>query len=201
MLIERVPVRALEEQRPDQLAEPIAGSARPPPNASGRPKAGAPVQLYRARPVIRRRLTRTPLCPWLARRSEPAVTGEPAGTALLRACYPAVRGSVPRVRQELAHIAASVGASETETDSVRVAVSEAATNVVMHAYDGTGPGEIHVTAAFHDRTLTLVMADGGAKLVTRRQLHLARRGQLGDQRVEPCPKQVCISVPGLPTLW
>jgi len=92
------------------------------------------------------------------------MTGELDGTMLLRASYPAVRGSVSRIRHELARSATSVGASERETDSVRLAVSEAATNVVMHAYDGTGPGEIHVTAAVHDRTLSVLIADDGLGL-------------------------------------
>src|SRR5262245_25457669 len=92
------------------------------------------------------------------------MTTEPDGTVLLRASYPAVRGSVRSIRQELARSAASVGASERETDSVCTAASEAATNVVMHAYDGTGPGEIHVTAAVHDRTLSVLIADDGLGL-------------------------------------
>lgn len=74
--------------------------------------------------------------------------------------YPSVAGSVPVARTALAAFAAAAGASREQVESVRWAVSEALTNVVMHAYPG-GSGEIHVTAAVTAGELWVLIADDG----------------------------------------
>lgn len=45
-------------------------------------------------------------------------------------------------------------------DSVRLAVSEAVTNAVLHAY-GEAPGEVHVTLAIADEEFWILVADDG----------------------------------------
>lgn len=55
--------------------------------------------------------------------------------------------SVRVVRSAIAELAAAAGASERTVASVRLAVSEAVTNAVRHAYDeGRTPGEIRASA-------------------------------------------------------
>ena len=54
--------------------------------------------------------------------------------------------AVGELRRELANYATSVGASELARDAIAVAVSEAVTNIVVHAYPGRDPGPIMVEA-------------------------------------------------------
>src|SRR5947209_9241595 len=60
--------------------------------------------------------------------------------------YPAVPESVPVIRRGLVAFAREAAVDEEQIDALRLAISEAATNVVRHAYDG-GEGLIHVSAA------------------------------------------------------
>ena len=87
----------------------------------------------------------------------------------LKECYPAVPSSVPAAREAIVEFAASLGASEQQLDAVRLAASEALTNVVQHAYR-TRLGPIHVTAKFAGGELWLLIADSGCGL------HAGRKG-------------------------
>lgn len=69
-------------------------------------------------------------------------------------------GSVAAARGTLSDFAADVGASAIQVDKVRLAVSEAVTNAVLHAYRGL-PGHIHVTAALAGSELWILIADDG----------------------------------------
>lgn len=76
--------------------------------------------------------------------------------------YPAVEASVPRARRPVAdYVVASAADSDAhQLDSIRLAVSEAVTNAVMHAYRGS-MGLIHVSAtALPDEIWVLVSDDG-----------------------------------------
>jgi anti-sigma regulatory factor (Ser/Thr protein kinase) len=75
-------------------------------------------------------------------------------------CYPAVAASVPIGRNAVVAFAAMAGADEELIDAVRLAASEALTNVVLHAYDGD-PGRIHVAAWLAADELWLLIADDG----------------------------------------
>lgn len=79
--------------------------------------------------------------------------------------YDAVAGSVPEARHTLAAFAASAGATADELDSIRLATSEALTNVVVHAYGG-GPGHVHVSAAIAEDELWVLVGDDGHGLHT-----------------------------------
>ncbi len=81
--------------------------------------------------------------------------------------YPAVPGSVPRARRAVTAFAAAAGASGEELDAVRLAVSEAVTNAVKHAYPGPH-GRVEVSAAIASEELWLLVADDGCGLRAER---------------------------------
>jgi anti-sigma regulatory factor (Ser/Thr protein kinase) len=70
-------------------------------------------------------------------------------------------------RREMADLAEECGMDAEAIADVRLAVTEAATNAVMHAY-AEAEGELRVTAAMHDGALTIVIGDTGRGLVDRR---------------------------------
>jgi stage II sporulation protein AB (anti-sigma F factor) len=74
--------------------------------------------------------------------------------------YQADPESVGRARAELARFASHAGASPTLVDGVRLAVSEAVTNAVQHAYP-LDAGEIRVRALAGDDVLEVVVSDDG----------------------------------------
>jgi serine/threonine-protein kinase RsbW len=74
--------------------------------------------------------------------------------------YAAVADSVPVARNALVAVAQEAGARATQLEAVALAVSEALTNAVVHAYPD-GPGEIRVSAWLADRELVVVIADDG----------------------------------------
>jgi serine/threonine-protein kinase RsbW len=74
--------------------------------------------------------------------------------------YPAVAESVRRVREAVGSFAQSAGATGEQLDAIKLAASEAATNVVAHAYEGA-PGEIRVRARFDSGELLIEVADDG----------------------------------------
>jgi anti-sigma regulatory factor (Ser/Thr protein kinase) len=90
----------------------------------------------------------------------------------LNECYPAVAESVGRARNALGDFAARAGAAGQQLDGIRLVVSEAMSNAVLHAYDGDG-GEIHVTAAVVPGELWILIADDGFGL---RAEHSDNRG-------------------------
>jgi anti-sigma regulatory factor (Ser/Thr protein kinase) len=78
----------------------------------------------------------------------------------LEQSYPADAESVRVARDAVCAFAARTGAHEGETDAIRLAVSEALTNAVVHAYRGDW-GLIHLTAAVAADELHVVVADDG----------------------------------------
>jgi anti-sigma regulatory factor (Ser/Thr protein kinase) len=87
-------------------------------------------------------------------------------TESVSATYPAVAGSLPVARRAVAELAGAAGATGDQIDAIRLATSEALTNVILHAYrDGQGP--IHVTAAVAGGELWVLVADDGDGLRPR----------------------------------
>jgi serine/threonine-protein kinase RsbW len=80
----------------------------------------------------------------------------------------AVARTVGEVRRRLVAFAAELGADRELQARVALAVSEAATNVVMHAYSDAGPRPLRVAADFEGGDLEVVVADQGEGLRTRR---------------------------------
>lgn len=101
--------------------------------------------------------------------------------------YPAVPESVAAVRTALVRYATRIGARSSVVERVRLAVSEAATNVVVHAYRETRePGLIHVGASVDADELRVSVTDTGSGLRVRNDspglgLGLAIISELGDK--------------------
>jgi stage II sporulation protein AB (anti-sigma F factor) len=81
--------------------------------------------------------------------------------------YPAVPDSVPRARTELSAFAIRAGATGEQLEGIRLVVSEAVSNAVLHAYEGE-KGEIQVTAAVLPGELWILIADDGVGLRAER---------------------------------
>ena len=74
---------------------------------------------------------------------------------------------IRRLRRQLAAIAADCGMDADRVADVKLAVTEAATNAVMHGY-AEGAGELSVRAAIQDGELEIVIGDSGSGIVERR---------------------------------
>lgn len=77
--------------------------------------------------------------------------------------YPAVPESIARARHELSVFAVRAGATEEQAEAIRLAVSEAVTNAVVHAYPQR-QGSITVTGSCTDSELWLLVGDTGCGL-------------------------------------
>jgi serine/threonine-protein kinase RsbW len=67
-------------------------------------------------------------------------------------------------RAEVAALAARAGATAPVLDMVRLAVSEAVSNVVLHGYRGVQPGPVTVSAEAADEHMTVTVLDEGCGL-------------------------------------
>jgi serine/threonine-protein kinase RsbW len=86
----------------------------------------------------------------------------------LDASYPAHPLQVPAIRRAVSHVAAGCGAGPAALIRLELAVSEAATNVVLHAYRAPGAdGAIHVTARVDGRFLDVCVRDSGVGMSPR----------------------------------
>jgi anti-sigma regulatory factor (Ser/Thr protein kinase) len=93
--------------------------------------------------------------------AKPALTV--TGNEHFAASYPAVSASVPVIRRAIVDFALEAGATPDQTEAVRLASSEALTNVVVHAYGG-GPGDVHVSADLASDEICVLIADDGCGL-------------------------------------
>jgi serine/threonine-protein kinase RsbW len=83
-------------------------------------------------------------------------------------CVPATADNVRRLRCGVTDFACTNGASDASRDSVQLAVSEAITNAVLHAYrDAPEPGPVLVTATVEDRVLLVTVSDEGCGMTAR----------------------------------
>jgi len=81
--------------------------------------------------------------------------------------YPAVRASIPAARAALTEFAADAGARGERLEAIRLSVSEAITNVVLHAYPDPGADgqkTVQVTASRVEDDVWILVADDGAGL-------------------------------------
>jgi serine/threonine-protein kinase RsbW len=74
--------------------------------------------------------------------------------------YPATAEIVPHARRWATDFAAGAGATPETVEAVKLAVSEAVTNVVVHAYPDE-PGPVQLTAAAAGDELWVLVADEG----------------------------------------
>jgi stage II sporulation protein AB (anti-sigma F factor) len=75
--------------------------------------------------------------------------------------YEAVPESVGKARRAVAGLAELDGAGEEDLERIRLAVSEALSNAVIHAYGHGNPGMVTLTAAVIDTELTVIVGDDG----------------------------------------
>jgi anti-sigma regulatory factor (Ser/Thr protein kinase) len=92
--------------------------------------------------------------------------GGDACDTVIRVCdnldelYPATPEAVAHARRACAEFAARAGAAGTTVESVRLAVSEAVTNAVIHGYPEAA-GEVSVVAAVATGELWVLITDRG----------------------------------------
>ncbi len=86
----------------------------------------------------------------------------------LNASYPAQPPQVAVIRRTVSAIAKRGGADVATLIRLELAVSEAATNVVLHAYRAPAvAGSIHVTAGVERGTLDVTVRDDGCGMAPR----------------------------------
>ena len=89
------------------------------------------------------------------------VAGGTAGCASLDLSFSAEANSVPCARRVVAEWASSNGAIGADLERIRLAVSEAVTNAVVHAYTAERRGAVRVSAGVGAGELTVLVADEG----------------------------------------
>jgi stage II sporulation protein AB (anti-sigma F factor) len=78
---------------------------------------------------------------------------------------------VASAREAMAAFALESGANSEQADQIRLAVSEAVTNAVLHGYPDRS-GDVHVHASITGQSLSIVVRDDGVGM----QPHLSRPG-------------------------
>lgn len=80
----------------------------------------------------------------------------------------AVPAAVPTLRGAIAGFLGNAGIGEPVLTSAKLAVSEAVTNAVMHAYVGASqPGAVSVDATFEGDSLLVEVSDDGSGMMPR----------------------------------
>jgi serine/threonine-protein kinase RsbW len=81
---------------------------------------------------------------------------------------PAIPSTVTALRGEVAEFVTQAGIREPQLTGIKLAVSEAVTNVVMHAYIGAEqPGEVRLVAVVRDGRVLVTISDDGCGMVPR----------------------------------
>jgi anti-sigma regulatory factor (Ser/Thr protein kinase) len=89
-------------------------------------------------------------------------------SASLRRALPAVPSSVTALRTEVAAFVRDAGLGEPLVTGVKLAVSEAVTNAVVHAYVGADePGEVRLRACVERDRVLVTVSDDGCGMVPR----------------------------------
>lgn len=92
----------------------------------------------------------------------------PIVTVHLHRSMDAVPAAVPTLRGAIAGFLADAGVVEPLLTSAKLAVSEAVTNAVMHAYvDAAQPGAVTVDARFDGDKLLVEVSDDGSGMMPR----------------------------------
>jgi anti-sigma regulatory factor (Ser/Thr protein kinase) len=86
----------------------------------------------------------------------------------LKECLPARAENIALLRRAVVAYAGSNGASERQREDIALAVSEALSNAVLHAYIGDdSPGDVGVDAWVDERALLVVVCDDGVGMLPR----------------------------------
>ena len=94
------------------------------------------------------------------RRGDASIAASDGARPYVRESYPAVPSSLHAAREAIVECAAAAGADEEQLEAVRLACSEALTNVVLYAYRSR-TGRIHVTARVAGDELWVLISDNG----------------------------------------
>src|SRR5262245_26113491 len=86
-------------------------------------------------------------------------------TTSLRLSLPAETSSIRVIRDAVARAATDLHASGSLVDAVRLAVTEAATNVVRHAYVSSEDGTVRVTVEHEEGWMVVTVSDSGIGIV------------------------------------
>jgi anti-sigma regulatory factor (Ser/Thr protein kinase) len=93
---------------------------------------------------------------------------ESNGSGTLTCVWPAVAASVAEARNAVSAFAAAAGARGDALAAVSLAVSEAVTNAVLHAYlDRDEPGSVEVRARREADAVVVEVADEGRGMLPR----------------------------------
>jgi len=90
--------------------------------------------------------------------------------AALDVTYPALASQVPAIRRAVAEIARDFGAGDDVLLQINLAVSEAATNAVQHAYRdrvAADAGDVRIVVRGYERYLVVHIHDDGMGLTPR----------------------------------
>jgi len=161
----------------DQLGDwPLAAPRRLDPGA---PLAGA-VAVRTRRRTVARPARASATGSWQSMGSTDCFGfARPPNWVVARTCKPSTRSQAstnaigryrspcPQARKALAAFATTAGVTEDQLEGIRLVVSEAVSNAVLHAYDGDA-GEIQVTAAVVPGELWILIADDGFGLRAER---------------------------------
>lgn len=89
-------------------------------------------------------------------------------TVHLHRSMDAIPASVPALRSEVAAFVTDAGIGEPLLTAVKLAVSEAVTNAVLHAYVGAAtPGAVRVAAWLERDSLLVEVSDDGGGMMPR----------------------------------
>ncbi len=84
------------------------------------------------------------------------------------ALYAAQPAQIAQIRSEVVSVAAGCGADESTLAKIKLAVSEAATNVVLHAYrHDPGAGDVRVSIELAENCLNVGVRDSGIGMSPR----------------------------------
>jgi len=75
--------------------------------------------------------------------------------------FPGRFESIPKIRDFIVNAAVNAGLNEPDLYAVELAVDEACSNIIEHAYGGEGIGDIQCTCKVSDNDLTIILKDYG----------------------------------------
>jgi anti-sigma regulatory factor (Ser/Thr protein kinase) len=97
----------------------------------------------------------------------PSTSEEVTATPDLELKLPARAENVAVIRHAFGGFAEALSVDEQTLADIKLAVTEACTNVVIHAYEDDENGDLEVDASIDDLRLTVVIRDNGRGIVPR----------------------------------
>jgi anti-sigma regulatory factor (Ser/Thr protein kinase) len=97
----------------------------------------------------------------------PSTSEEVTETPDLELKLPARAENVAVIRHAFGGFAEALSVDEQTLADIKLAVTEACTNVVIHAYEDDEDGDLEVDASIDDLRLTVVIRDNGRGIVPR----------------------------------